>query len=398
MGYNIRVALQSIKKKDSSEFRNLLFSEYRKKYFLSQLSYNAYAKPFFRPAIVVLLLAYTFRKIISVSFNQKKNSNDIYIYNYSNEKKSILQNIANASSANELTYSYSIVNVIRNLKNLFFGRVDCLQIVKLIKLCLYLSKKNSFLITARQIEFLMLYAFFKRFFKKREFKEVYISTESNPEVISAALACTGARINYTNHGFLNKDLGIFFHDRLFLDSRPLKNRILPCLLKPQADIQIIKKTPKIFIKPEPSTRKILILGSLILDINLLQKLILDCQKNLINSTITVRFHPNKTFFNSHIVEICESQKVLVKWDESLKEQLSQNTLVIAGESSVHLDALMQGVPSVYYKLDHFPHDHYGFISSQLVPEMKSVEDLENSVQKFYSDPKWLKVYQDYFGE
>lgn len=398
MGYNILVALRSIKKKDSSAFRTLLFTEYKKKYCLSQLSCAAYESPIFRSAIVVLLVIYSFRKIISVSLNQKEDSNEIYIYNYENEKRSILHNFSNAKNANELTYAYSFENAIKNLKSLSLNLLDCFQIQKLIKLCLHLSKKNSFLVIARQIEFLLLYIFFKNLFKEKTFKEVYISTESNPEVISAALACVGARINYTNHGFLNKDLGIFFHDRLFLDCRPLKNRIIPYLQKPQAEIQIIKKTSKIFIQPKPSTKKILILCSLIVDINLLRKLIEEFRENLVDSEITVRFHPNKTFFNRKLVNFCKSLKISVKWNESLKVQLSESTLVIAGETSAHLDALMQGVPSVYCKIDHFPKDHYGFISSQLIPEMKSINDLENSVQKFYSDPKWLKVYQDYFGE
>lgn len=398
MEYNILVALGSIKKKDSSAFRALLFCEYRKKYRLAQLSSLTYAISIFRPFVVFFLIIYSFRKVISVSFLQKKNSNELYVYNYENEKKSILHNFSKAKNANELTYSYSFRNLFRSLKSLFFARLDWARLLKIIKLCFHLSKKNSFLVTARQIEFLLLYAFFKNFFKKENFKEVYISTESNPEVISVALACVGARVNYTNHGFLNKDLGIFFHDRLLLDCRSLKNRIIPHLLRPHTDIQIIQKRHQIFKKPESSTKKILILGSLIPDIGLMQKLIEDFRENLVDSDITVRFHPNKTFYNHQLLELSELLKIKVKWDESLKLQLSESTLVIAGETSAHLEALMQGVPSVYCKLDHFPRDHYGFISSQLIPEMKSVGDLEKSVQKFYSDPKWLKVYQDYFGE
>lgn len=398
MDCKILIALQSIKKKDSSQFRTLLFTEYRKKYWLSELSYSAYKKEFLRPFIVLLIFIYCFRKILSISLNPKEKSNEIYIYNYANEKKSILQNFPNAQYATELTYINEPTNIIRNLRRLLSYQINYSDILRLIKISLRLSKRNSFLVSARQIEFLLLYSFYKNIFRKSEFKEIYISSESNPEIISAALACPSGRINYTNHGFLNKDLGFFFHDRLILDSSPLKDRIVPFLRNPSARIAIIEKKHGPRINLHFSTNHILILGSLIFDLNCFKKLIEECHSNLRGSKITVRFHPNKTFFDPLIFDYCQNLDLNVSFKQSLKEQLAESSLVIAGETSAHLDALAQGVPVIYYQLDQFPRDHYGFISSHLVPEVKSLIDLKNCVQKFYSEPEWLKVYNDYFGE
>ena len=398
MEYKVFTALHSIKKKDNSEFRALLFFEFRKKYKLSQFFYLAYNHSLWRKPVVILLIIYSLRKLFSVSFKQKEKLDEIYIYNYANEKKSILNTFANSHSSCELTYISTFNNFIKNFKILSRYLFNWHCTFRFVKICLKLSNKNSFLVTARQIEFLTLYVFFKHLFQKSVFKEVYISSESNPEIISAALACTEARINYTNHGYLNKDLGLFFHDKLVLDSRPLKARIQPHLFKKNVEIEIIKKTQAALFVREISTQNILILGSLVLDINSFFELIKDCRKNLIDSHITIRFHPNKIFADRQFTDLCNKFKILIQPNTSLKEQLSQSTLVIAGETSAHLDALAQGVPSIYYRLDRFPQDHYGFISSGLIPEVKSLYDLKNSVQKFYSNPEWLKVYKDYFGE
>ena len=398
MNHRIFIAFQSIKKKDSSRFRKLLFDEYRKKYLLSQFFYLAYGTHILRPAVVLLLIVFSLRKVISVNFKQNKNLSEIYVHNYSNEKKAILSAFANAQNASELTYIYSLKNLIKNLCVLFGQQFSLNDVSRFIKICLNLSKKNSFLVTARQIEFLLLYIFYQYFFKKIDIKEIYISSESNPEIISAALACIHAKINYTNHGFLNSDLGIFFQDQLVLDSRPLQNRIIPYLLNQKVEFEIVKKSQAQFIKPKIDTQNILILGSLVLDINCFNKLIDDCQKHLINSHITLRPHPNKTFADLKYLDLCKRYKISINSRTSLNQQLSDSTLVIAGETSAHLDALAQGVPSIYYRLDQFPHDHYGFISSGLIPEVKSLDGLKNSIQKFYSNPEWLKVYKDYFGE
>jgi len=396
--HRIFIAFQSIKKKDSSKFRKLLFNEYRKKYLLSQFFYLAYGNHIFRPAVVLLLVVFSLRKVISVDFKPNRNLSEIYIHNYSNEKKSILRAFEDAENASELTYTYSLKNLIKNWRVLFGQQFNLNDISKFIKICSNLSKKNSFLVTARQIEFLSLYIFYRNFFKNIDVKKIYISSESNPEIISAALGCINAKINYTNHGYLNSDLGVFFQDKLVLDSRPLKNRIAPHLLNQEVEFEIIKKSQAQLIKPLIDTQNILILGSLVLDINYFSKLINDCQKHLSNSHITVRPHPNKTFADPKYLDLCKRYKISINPHVSLNQQLSDSTLVIAGETSAHLDALAQGVPSIYYRLDQFPQDHYGFISSGLIPEVKSLDGLKNSIQKFYSNPEWLKVYKDYFGE
>ncbi|MFN7982289.1 MAG: hypothetical protein U0Q11_10560, partial [Vicinamibacterales bacterium] len=88
-----------------------------------------------------------------------------------------------------------------------------------------------------------------------------------------------------------------------------------------------------------------------------------------------------------------STKLRLVIDGDLEETLAECDLAIASNSTIHVDALLAGVPSGYLAGgDHAPFDVQGFVSGGLVwqcPVEADRLDLEQ-VRSFYGRPEWTE--------
>src|SRR5690606_8696155 len=84
-------------------------------------------------------------------------------------------------------------------------------------------------------------------------------------------------------------------------------------------------------------------------------------KGLINAgfTIKVRLHP---YMNPDGLDL---SKVVVSTEQSFLESLNNMDLVIAGDSSVHLEATAANIPSFYFSTYKI-YDYYGYSENKLV--------------------------------
>ncbi len=86
--------------------------------------------------------------------------------------------------------------------------------------------------------------------------------------------------------------------------------------------------------------------------------------------ISFRKHPrDKRIFNFH------KENVLVNPDESAIDFLGRQDLIIGGDSSIHLEALLGNVSTLYYNMNEYTHDTYGYVANEVVCELYSINQI-----------------------
>ena len=118
--------------------------------------------------------------------------------------------------------------------------------------------------------------------------------------------------------------------------------------------------------------------------------------------IKIRCHPamkkrlHKQRQRTHIIYTYAS-------DENIIDYLDSIDLQIAGDSGVHLDAILGGVPSLAYNFSSKSKsfgDNYNYVSCGMIPYAESFDQVENFiVNKIKSvDKKLVKFYDEAFGK
>lgn len=87
--------------------------------------------------------------------------------------------------------------------------------------------------------------------------------------------------------------------------------------------------------------------------------------------------------------------------ETIFEFLKSKDILIAGDTSTHLEAALLNIPSLYYRMhDHF-YDYYKYLKNGLVEEAKELNDLTNLIEQIlYKKPDVLskaKFYNEVVG-
>jgi len=105
----------------------------------------------------------------------------------------------------------------------------------------------------------------------------------------------------------------------------------------------------------------------------------------IGYNLSIRWHPAQTEYDiKKIRELSERESTIVLSDpkkEPVSSFLSHITWLVAGNSSIHLEAVLAGVSSVYYELTSVSNpDYYGYVENGLALEVNSVEELNNLVK------------------
>lgn len=90
----------------------------------------------------------------------------------------------------------------------------------------------------------------------------------------------------------------------------------------------------------------------------------DCQ-------LSFRLHPRdqRQFELPGTVQLSDSKK------EGIFEFLQSQDLIIAGDTSTHLEAILLNVSSLYFRFNDSFYDYYGYLRNGLVEEVKTVEAL-----------------------
>lgn len=105
----------------------------------------------------------------------------------------------------------------------------------------------------------------------------------------------------------------------------------------------------------------------------------------IGYNLFIRWHPAQTEYDiKKIRDLSERESIVILSDpkkEPVSSFLSRITWLVAGNSSIHLEAVLAGVSSVYYELTPVSNpDYYGYVKNGLALEVSSVEEFNNLVK------------------
>ncbi len=143
------------------------------------------------------------------------------------------------------------------------------------------------------------------------------------------------------------------------------------------------------------------------DFDYLQKLLNDLSK--MNIKCIVRTHQGQSrFFLKKLKKYIED-KDWIRWSDSREELISdyfmQSNLLIASNSSIHLEAALAGLPTFYYELTNkvFSTDYYGYVKNGISKKLKNnftFELLHNLVNSYQNDlqlQRSIRNYSETFG-
>jgi hypothetical protein len=397
MSAEIFTGLESIRKRDSSRFRKLLFARLQALNWRARLAHRAFLVPSLRPAVSAALVLYSLRRFFQLRL--ELGDGDILVFHYPNEKRAVERALKASSSISYEGRGEVLWLAVRELR--------AKKLAQWARVSMRLLRRNGFLVGARQTEFLALYGFFTRRFESQAIRSrTFLSaSESNPEVIAATLAAkkAGNRLVYVAHSALERELGVFFHDEIRVPGAAYVNRVLPHLKEPARSRVVVSEpnrppSPELRLPPT-QVRTVGVACSIIVDPLRLESIVRQCLDAFPEARIVVRAHPNRSietrsphFPQDARVRVSERTAV------TLAEEARDWDFAIAGNSSAHLDLLGLGVPTIHMNIDGIEGDLYDFIGSGLVPRAEEATDIFTRMTTLYSGPAWRGVRASFIGE
>ena len=126
--------------------------------------------------------------------------------------------------------------------------------------------------------------------------------------------------------------------------------------------------------------------------------IIELLEGLINDlpeiNVTFRKHPREERHFNLPMGVFESNPK----EETIFECLKNNDLLIAGDTSTHLEATLLNIPSFYYPLNPNFDDYYGYAEHGLVDKVTSINELIVGIQKIQNNKPDVFQKARYYNE
>lgn len=268
-----------------------------------------------------------------------------------------------------------------------------------------LARRTPLLAAARTMATIAFYLRFRRELLRldgpsRRWLGVVVSSDSNPEAlgVAAAFRRSGLRAVYVNHGFIPEG-----PPRLSFDLSILDGPALAGTYRSSGQFPVVYKgiegQGRAF-RRVPSDRPwtIGVFTSLIGDWTVTAEWLARLARSSQVASIRVRLHPNLQVRHPASGSLGRFDKVSIDPPGMpIAEASARCDLVIAGNSSVHLNVLKSGAPTVFVdELDRVPREFYSFQSEKLVYEARSIEDLDAArINAHYDTPEWRAKFLRY---
>jgi hypothetical protein len=253
----------------------------------------------------------------------------------------------------------------------------------------------------RVVELIAYYRRYSQLFASRRFELAVMSSHSNPHGIALNLAARrfGVPVVLITHGMpirpiarldytvaimeceasrrVYEDAGCRM-DRTVIKSR---RREYEPLRPPSGDAMTIG----VFLSKDPEERQVTAtVRALLADARVRQ--------------VLVRPHPVNLWRRlSDCIASFRDPRVRLLSAGSLDDDVRQCDVVLAGNSTVHVDALVAGRPSCYVRgFDHGPYDVQSFVCNGLVIEPAHISPIDYSaVRRFYTRDEWPRILRRY---
>lgn len=300
----------------------------------------------------------------------------------------------------ELAVGWSPGSVIRALAAL--GHPFAAEWRRTARLARLASRRYGVFRALRVVELLAYYARYSQLLAARPFHLAVMSSHSNPHGIALNLVAHrfGVPIVLITHGMpivplARLDYDVAIHEceasrRIYEDAGC---RMHYALIKSRRSdhrqlrlpLPVESLTIGMFLSKDP-----------------VEAFVVSCLRALLSDagvkSVVVRPHPVNLWrgLDTFIASLGDS-RVAVRSSASLADDLEPCDLVVAGNSTVLLDAVIAGRPGCYVRgLDHGPYDVQHFVGDSLIYEWHPPAALDRSaIARFYAREAWLNVLRLY---
>jgi hypothetical protein len=252
-------------------------------------------------------------------------------------------------------------------------------------------KQYELFIVLRAIQYLAYYDRFMQEINSRVTKGVIVFTDANPHgraLIQVAYA-KEILLTFITHGAVNEPILPLRCECLYvLGKRSYERLLIPYSHFKHVVFQghkHLKKNMRAIDFANP-----LVVGMFLSKSTQVSK-VLKCISIVSNryvcKKIMVRMHPNRPLSKAERMYLAKNELVLICGESKIEEDIESCDLIIAGNSTSHLDVLLQGRVSLYYRgLEESEYDRYGYVKEGLVLDWdENVPD--DYVQEQYADIK-----------
>src|SRR3954471_22662991 len=265
------------------------------------------------------------------------------------------------------------------------------------------SRRHDAFRAYRVVELLFYYERYVGLFANRRFRIAVMSSHSNPHGIALNLAARrfGVPVVLITHGMpitpiarLDYDLAIMECEASADVYRRAGCRLGRVIIKSRRNDyrpMFPRRSPAgawrvgIFLSKDPAQECV---------VSLLRSLL----RNVNVQRILVRPHPVNLWSGlAGCLTAMNDLRIRLSVGKSILDDVRACDFVLAGNSTVHVDAIVAGKPACYVRgLDHAPYDVQSFVRDRLVYELEQPDRLDPAdVWRFYARPEWIDVLRRY---
>jgi len=287
-------------------------------------------------------------------------------------------------------------------KNLVYRYLFFYKILYTIPLIIFLIWENKIKWFLYYFEVLGYFEESKRLLKKYNPTKIVFANDHNPYQISLKLAAKALGIEtfYIQHACVAKNLPPLDFTVSFLDGFDALNKykeIGPIIGEIELIGAIRFDHNKIILNKNKTINTIGIALNAYDKISDTNRLIHKLMTVFLNINIIIRFHPSMKS-----ISIDKKHKVSISHQEEVLDFLGKIDLLIAGDSSIHLEATIMNVVPVYYKITNNQiFDIYEFIKNNLVYNAKTTKDLieyiKINIKNKTQVTNRIKYYDEYYN-
>jgi hypothetical protein len=267
----------------------------------------------------------------------------------------------------------------------------------------FVSRRYDAFRAYRVVELLFYYERYVRLFANQRFRIAVMSSHSNPHGIALNLAARrfGVPVVLITHGMPITPIARLDYDLAIMEGEASADvyRRAGCRLG-----RVIVKSRRREYVPMVTRRSPN--GCLRLGIFLSKDPAEDCFVSVVRALlrdatvqrILVRPHPVNLWSGLvRCLTAMNDPRIRLSTGNSLLDDVRECDFVLAGNSTVHVDAVVSGTPACYVRgLDHAPYDAQSFVREGLVYELERADAFDPAgVEDFYAREQWPTVLRRY---
>jgi hypothetical protein len=269
------------------------------------------------------------------------------------------------------------------------------------RLARLLSRRYGVFRALRVLELIAYYRRYVDLFSARSFQLAVMSSHSNPHGIALNLAATqcGVPVVLITHGMPVRPIARLDYGLAIMECEASRQvyEEAGCRM----NYVVIKSRQRDFRPMRESIRSDALTVGLFLSKDPVEGQVVHCLRALLSdprvARIIIRPHPVNLWSGlTATVTSLDDPRLAVRSSGFLEEDLRHCDLVLGGNSTVLLDAVISGRPACYVRgFDHGPYDVQEFVRDTLIYEWTVGCPIDAAIERFYRRPAWSAVLRRY---